>query len=270
MMISRAYRYLNLLSIDVAAGAAVGAAFFANIFHVDLLPQAYVVLGLTVWIIYTADHLLDAFRLDKPASTARHLLHQRNFRALCWATGIVVVIDVALALFVRVQLLIPGLIVSVACAAYLVMSRWLRFLKEVAGAVLYSSGVLLPSLSLSQPLEFDLKLVVAQFVLIVFVNMLLFARMSYTSDVRDDQHSLFTTIGLRQGDWLIAISFLCLVVLMAWPATGVFPATRIVMAAMALTLFLIYVFPAYFRSHERYRLVGDSVFLFPGILLILQ
>ena len=261
-------RYLNLLSIDVAAGAAIGAAFFARILHVQLFPQAYAVLGLTVWIIYTADHLLDAYFLDKPASTARHRLHQKHFRLLAWILVLAVVADIILVLFIRRQLMVPGFIMAIMCAAYLVLNRWLRYVKEVVGTLLYSAGVLLPALSLNDDITFDQRLLITEFVLTVFINMLLFARMSYETDVRDQQQSLITTIGPGAGNWLIAACFLFLAVVMTLPGPEILPVTRIVMAAMALTLLVIFLFPAYFRSGERYRLVGDSVFLLPGILLL--
>jgi hypothetical protein len=262
-------RYLNLLSLDVAAGAAIGAAFFAHVLNVSLFPQAYLALGLTVWIIYTADHLLDAYHLREPASTARHLLHQRYFKTLVWIVAVALVVDVTLVFFIRLQLMLPGAIMGVMCVAYLLFSRWLRYVKEVVGTLLYSAGVLLPALSLNRDLTLDQQLLIGEFMLIVFINMLLFARMSFDSDIRDKQQSLITTIGLRPANWLIALCFICLATVMVLP-NEISWQTTVVMAAMALTLLVIFLFPAYFRSGERYRLVGDSVFLLPGLLLVVR
>src|SRR5205085_1124608 len=118
-----AYRFVNLLSIDIAAGAVVGAAFFARILQVRLYSQAYLVLGLTVWIIYSSDHLLDAWRLKGPASTERHLFHQRNFRALFVLVMMACLADFTLAMFIRRQVMIPGVVMAVACGVYLLLSR---------------------------------------------------------------------------------------------------------------------------------------------------
>lgn len=262
-------RYLNLLSIDVAAGAAIGAAFFAQVLGVGLFPQAYVVLGLTVWIIYTMDHLLDAYYLDKPASTARHLLHQKHFRPLVWLLAGAVVVDITLVLFIRRQLMVPGFIVGMMCAGYLLLNRWLRYVKEVVGTLLYTGGVLLPALSLNHDLTIGQQLIVVEFGLIVFINMLLFARMSYETDVRDRQQSLITTIGPGPGNWLIASCFVCLAVVIVIAGPGIGVATTSIMITMAGLLLVIFLFPAYFRSGERYRFFGDAIFLLPGILLLI-
>ena len=267
--IQSGYHFLNLLSIDVAVGAAIGAAFFADVLDVELFPQAFIVLGLTVWIIYTSDHLLDAWFLDKPASTPRHLLHQRHFRLLAIMVAIALVVDIGLVLLIRRQLMVPGIVMSLMCAAYLVFNRWLRYVKEIVATLLYSAGVLLPSLALNPALSDDQKLLIAQFVLIVFINMLLFAKMSYATDLSDRQNSLFTTIGPRASDWLIAGSFVFFGIVMLLPS-GTDVWIKAVMAVMALTLLVIFLLPAFFRSEERYRLLGDSIFLLPGLLLIFR
>lgn len=267
--IQRGYRFLNLLSVDVAVGAAIGAAFFAHALTVSLFPQAYIVLGLTVWIIYTSDHLLDAWFLDKPASTPRHLLHQRHFKVLAFLVVIALLVDVGLVLLIRKQLMVPGIVMSLMCAAYLILNRWLRYVKEVVATLLYSAGVLLPALALNQLLTVGQQLLIAQFVLIVFINMLLFAKLSYATDLSDRQNSLFTTIGQRASDWLIAGAFIILAIVMVWPSpTDVL--IKAVMAVMALTLLVIFLFPAFFRSEERYRLLGDAIFLLPGVVLIFR
>jgi hypothetical protein len=267
--IQRGYRFLNLLSIDVAVGAAMGAAFFAHVLVVELFPQAFIVLGLTVWIIYTSDHLLDAWFLDKPASTPRHLLHQRHFKLLAFMVGIGLLIDVGLVLLIRRQLMVPGIVMSLMCAAYLALNRWLRYVKEVVATLLYSAGVLLPALALNQVLSVDQKQLIVQFVLIVFINMLLFAKMSYATDLSDKQNSLFTTIGPRASDWLITGSFVALGIVMVLPSASD-AWIKAVLAVMALTLLVIFLFPVYFRSEERYRLLGDSIFLLPGLVLIFR
>ena len=71
MVLSKAYRLINILSIDVVAGAVCSALFFARLLQVSLLPYGIISLALTVWIIYTADHLLDAKRVEGVATTRR-------------------------------------------------------------------------------------------------------------------------------------------------------------------------------------------------------
>ena len=265
-----AYRFVNLLSIDVAVGAAVGAAFFARILGVRLYTQAYVVLILTVWIIYTSDHLLDARRLHQPASTDRHLLHQRYFRILATLVATAVLIVVVLVLFIRTQLMIPGLIMACLCGVYLILNRWLKYGKELMATILYSGGVMLPALALNSQLTPEQWMLAIQFVLIVLINMLLFARMDYRTDLLDRHQSFVTAAGIQTTSRVIGGLFAGFGVLAVLAFSGDYVSERLVLVSMALMLLAIFLFPRFFILEERYRLVGDAVFLLPAILLVFR
>jgi len=65
------------------------ASFFARLLDVAILPQGLISLGLTVWIIYTADHLLDAKKFkNKMRLTERHRFHQRHFKVITASIGL--------------------------------------------------------------------------------------------------------------------------------------------------------------------------------------
>ena len=59
----RLIRFMNILSLDVVAGALLSSAFAAALLEVRPAVPYWMVLGMSVWIIYTADHLVDAYRL---------------------------------------------------------------------------------------------------------------------------------------------------------------------------------------------------------------
>ena len=67
----RFYQYINILSLDIAAGAVISAVFFAQIFNVQIKPYGLLALGLTVWIIYTVDHLRDAKKIKHQRLNAK-------------------------------------------------------------------------------------------------------------------------------------------------------------------------------------------------------
>src|SRR6218665_3126042 len=142
------YRLVNILSLDVAGGAVVCALFFARLFGVTILPQGLLSLGLAVWIIYTTDHLLDAWRLKKEASTMRHRFHQRHFRVLFILLCVASSVELVLILFLRKSVFYGGLYLSGGVIFYILINRWLKYFKEVTAALLYSAGVLLPVFSL--------------------------------------------------------------------------------------------------------------------------
>ena len=76
-MIGRAYRTAQILSIDIVIGAVILLRFFCAYFDVSPGWEVYVMLGGTVWLIYTADHLRDAEKTVQ-SKRERYLFHRRN------------------------------------------------------------------------------------------------------------------------------------------------------------------------------------------------
>ena len=119
----RFYRLLNILSIDVATGAVCCAAWFAVLFEVNLRPYALISLGLTVWIIYTIDHLLDARKVKEPASTDRHRFHQENFTLLFGVVVLAIVLDLFFVFFIRRIVFQSGIILSCIMVVYFLLQQ---------------------------------------------------------------------------------------------------------------------------------------------------
>lgn len=265
----RAYRTINLLSIDVALGAVACAFFFAEAFQIDVLPQGFAALGITVWCIYTADHLLDARTIRQPASTERHRLHQVRFPQLLTALIAGIIVDFALAFLIRTQLLLAGMVVGLVSALYLVLSRRLLVFKEITGALLYTTGVLVPVWGIYRGTLLNSQLVlVGTFAILVLINILLFALLSHDEDVKDRQPSIVQVIGTRWTRLLLTLLFFLVVMLNAGNITTVNWTQQAVMLMMTLGLLVIFLFPGYFRQHERFRLLGDAVFLCPVLIVL--
>ena len=108
----KTYRFINNTSLDVVAGAISSALFFARIMHVTSLPQGIISLGLSVWIIYTTDHLLDARRIKQLASTERHRFHQNNFFILSVLLLLALLADVAIIFYMRAAVFNAGLLLG--------------------------------------------------------------------------------------------------------------------------------------------------------------
>jgi cytochrome bd-type quinol oxidase subunit 2 len=90
--------YPNLLSLDAPLVAVAWLHVFAQTWQLLYLPWvAYVSLGLTVWLIYVADRLLDVSLLGGPSAKleARHEFHNRHrklFQITAIAAALVVLI----------------------------------------------------------------------------------------------------------------------------------------------------------------------------------
>lgn len=266
------YRFLNLVSVDVACGAMVCAAFFARIFQIELRPQGLAALGITVWIIYAVDHLLDARQLKKEASTKRHLLHQRNFRAVCTLVAVGVMIDLCLILFIRRQVFVWGMGLAIVVLLYLLFQRLITPFKEATGALLYAGGVLLPVLSLHiTPLSASLLFLMIAFVLTALINLVLFSWFDLEHDRNDTQLSLVTFFGKQNSKRVLSVLFL----LQGFLLTGLLVSTpykteALILGSMNVALVILLVASDWFKQEDIYRQAGDFIFLFPLPYVILN
>lgn len=265
------YRHLNILSVDVSAGAVICALFFAKILDVVVAVPGLIVLGLTVWMIYSADHLLDVRRIGERAVTNRHRFYKRYFWVMIAVTGIVAVSDAAMIFFVRPSVFYAGLVLGGAVTVYLVAQRYFGFLKELAGALLYTGGVVLPAFAFSdnQSIAADQWIAILCFLLIAWINLLLFSYFDRKSDEEHRQVSFTTALGERKtGMLVVALAGVC-ISLSLHLFFGSMRMPSVVLLAMSLVLVLLLKFRTYFGREDRYRYVGDAVFLLP-IIVVLQ
>jgi hypothetical protein len=267
------YWFINTLSIDIAIGAVISAAFFAKVLQVDLTYQAFVALGLTVWIIYTTDHLLDARKLKENALTIRHKFHQRNFKYLFVLVMIMSVADMVMITYIRKPVFVWGIVLAAVVIIYLIMQHFLLFLKEIFAAILYSSGVIMPALVQvkSVPSHFVILLMV-EFFVVVFMNLLLFSWFDRHIDFKQNSHSFVVIVGGKATEILLTIlAFFNIGVggFLILSSCSMSVPSLIILSMTALLVF-IFLFQNYFAVHDRYRFLGDAIFLLPAIYLMIN
>lgn len=264
------YHYVNLLSLDIVAGAVISAVFFSRLLDVTLLPYALIALALTVWIIYTADHLRDARHIGPNATSDRHAFHHRHFIALTVVMLVAIVADGVVIIFMRERIITAGLWLSAIVGVYLLMHRYLKWAKEIIVAGLYTCGILLPSVAIS-PLTIALPYVIlfVVFALLALINLLVLSWFDYDSDLQDGQYSFATVLSkstTRKVIFvLIGLNFAatgCLFIL-AFESAVVF-----IMLAMNTVLLLTFLFANSTDRNNTYRLFGDGVFLLPMVYLL--
>lgn len=258
----KVYRLINILSLDIAAGAIVSSLFFAKIFEVQILPFGLAALGLAVWIVYTADHLRDAKTITGKAASSRHRFHQDYFSILVIALVIALSAEVVIIFFIRQQVLRWGLALGTTVGIYLMLHRYLKFLKEVFVALLYTTGVLLPSIAITKTeLMLEHAGLMLQFAMVALANLLLFSWFDFDHDDRDAQRSFVTILG-RTFTVLCIWSLLMLHFIIVILITSGHSASWILLA-MNTTLLVIFIFRKQMQYNDRYRLLGDAVFLVP-------
>ncbi len=268
------YTKARLLSLDVAAGSIGGAALAARALRVSMPWTWYVALPLAVWAVYTLDHLLDAQRIGDEAQAPRHRFHHRHRvpLALGWlvASALTLILTIAL---LPPRALIFGGVMSLLVVGHLLMVRWIGsrtsplLMKELGVAAIYTLGIWgLPLLRHGPALNAAELLPLAQFFALALMNLLIFSLFERRADARDRQTSLTLALGPRRTGRLIVGLFIAVLLASGgalWQARQQVLEIQSVLLLMAVTLVAIPRHPRWFARHERYRVWGDAVFLFP-------
>ncbi len=274
------YRYLRILSLDVALGAVFNAWMLARIADAYFSPVYLVELGLMVWMVYTADHLMDARTIQHTASTPRHRFHQR------FALPMMALLVLVAALFIylippdagstlwRNSLALFSLIVLYLASLIWARKRGYRYVyKELFIAIVYVAGIAMVPLSKAdEPFTWLNLLYLMRLFCLAHVNLLLFSLLEYEVDLRDDHPSILKWFGPAKVKRFIRA------MLVIGPALGILalyldPAHRIEMlflSSMEVILILVYLYRKYLVKGELYRVLGDGIFLLPGLLWLYE
>lgn len=267
--VSRIYRLISILSLDVVAGAVVCALFFIKVLDTTA-TYALVPLALTVWIIYTADHLLDARRIGHVASSPRHLFHQVHFRQLRIAILCASVLDLLSLWFVSRAVVMGGMVLAFLVLLLMLLQRAFPWLREIIVSVLYTCGVLLPSIAQAR-INYTVahSLLFIQFSLVALTNLLVLSWLDRECDFRDGLTSFALIAGQSMSQVMIWTSFaLSMFLSLAQVYYHTLTGPALMVGAMEAVLLLIYAGRQRSDRLLLQRMIGDGVFMLPILYLI--
>jgi 4-hydroxybenzoate polyprenyltransferase len=241
----------------------------------------WIVLPLSVWVSYTADHLMDARRLGEEAHTERHLFHARHFGwiAPLWAVALLFCM-IFLPFFLPSRVVLFGIGMGILVLIHLGLVRLIGsrvsrlFQKEFGVGVIYSLGIWGGPLAMQWPdIPGYIWVLLLQFFLLVMMNLLLFSFFEYETDALDGHTSFVRAIGRQMTRFLVL--GLGLIVLLAGglllasePQAALAP-YQLIYLLMSLMLAFILRNEKRFSIDEAYRTLGDAVFLLPGLVVFL-
>lgn len=274
--------YCRWLSLDVVAGAC-SSGYFAARYLAEPIPWAWwVVLPLSVWLLYTADHLLDAYRLKDRAHTDRHLFHHRYFRPvfligifLALLTGCIALLSLPSSLlYFGISMCCTG-VLHFALVAWVKerISIWLH--KEIGVALIYTLGVWGPFMLSAYPAWENIHLLgFVQFFLLALINLLMFSAFEIDIDTQDGHSSWARALGPKRVG--IAINILATIFLALAVCSLLVPNSGFIhllgqlgLCSVLLIHLLILRRRAYFSMNERYRIWGDAAFVLPGLFALI-
>ena len=211
------FHYFNLLSIDAVLVALAWQEVLARTVPMQLSWQERALLGISVWVVYVVDHLLDASRKTSEEtlntrtlnnSAPRHCFVKNNSVLLLIAIGTTLLLDLVLAFNLPWPLLLAGMALGALTGAYLLLNTFLLARgiwprgKEVAIAVIFSLGCGLISL-VDTPHRLQLFPWIIALALLGTINCILIARMERGVPLELLSHDIIPSPG-----WLVLLGAL--------------------------------------------------------------
>ncbi|MEO0897053.1 MAG: hypothetical protein AAFY71_11685 [Bacteroidota bacterium] len=269
---------VSLLSLDVVLGSLASGMMILYWKELNMPLIWWCILPLAVWVVYTADHLLDAYRLKDQAHTDRHLFHHLYFRPLAVVWGMALLLAAAvLPFFLTKELILfgfgmGGLVLIHLFLVWIVGNNVSTFLqKELGVGLIYALGIWGGPFAYHKiwP-EIPDILIFLQFFILAMMNLLTFSMYDEKSDSKDGQTSFVRAIGIKKARQLVRIIGI-LVLLIGLFLGSILDQERLIViqgliALMGLTLLIISEIPAFFSINKRYRFLGDGIFLLPLVL----
>ena len=271
------FRFLQLLSLDIVVGSLAMGLFAIKLLHVTPNKCWWLVLALSVWTIYTSDHLLDSFSRKNSAVIRRHQIHYRFRLPLLIALIISALTALALTfMFLNKSIVIAGLITGFLAVLYLGLVFFSRkqhsyFHKEFIISLFYVIGIwLYPVLLHGSVLSLFDWLVMISLVLMVWFEGILVSAFEVDKDINDGHNSFAVTFGKKMTGIFLNILFLTALAILIM----LFTLTKnrsdgfavIIEAIMLTLLFTISLLPGFFKKHEYYKTFGELIFWLPGLL----
>jgi 4-hydroxybenzoate polyprenyltransferase len=277
MIFLRIYHFIRLFSLDIIAGAIAALAFSSSVMGIDLPRTYYTVLALTVWLIYTADHLMDGAKTRGKSSSETHNFFYTYKIPIILVFLIVLVFTFRLSMYRLDEKIIEfGMTPFAAVVVYLLLNRYYGnapkwfFIKELWISLIYTlaiwGGAVIYAGDKVSPVQI---LMIVAFTLIVLSNVLIYSIYERESDLSDDNKSIVRDFGLgfAVNSALISLSLsivcaLCALIFLGSELVYVIPIVLI-----SASMLLIIRFPEIFSRGKLYGIVCDLLLLLFLIVL---
>lgn len=274
LRLKKIYRWIQAMSLDVVLGSGLLSLAIARYYEVILPYPVVAGLMVAVWAIYTFDHLSDAKKVRREASAHRHRYHQKHYKKI--RSGLILAVLAGSGLL----FLLPSVVVKwgIICAAlvgfyFLLLKIHPFWFKELLVALCYTIGVFLGPLALSQVALNPFQLIlIPQIFLLALANLVIFSCFDYQTDRQDGHYSLALHFGLERTRKialaLVGAGLALSVPMFFFAGILITMEVQLLMVAMNLLLLMLLLKEKRFREHDLYRIVGDSIFFIPALLLL--
>ena len=271
----------QILSMDVVLGSIAVGIFAIAVLNVQPNPWWWIILPVSVWVVYTLDHLLDGFKKKGESTIYRHRFHYRNRVTL----GLLVIIlglgTVILSIiFLEREIVFWGLVLSVFVSIYFGMvylldkSRFNHFLKELIIAFVYIAGIFLAPLFWNGGLpSYPTLIVILILLLLAWIESVIISYFDFENDLADGFKSFTVAFGKKGSRKMIITILLFVAVFLVFfifqSSDQRLKAAMIIELLMSSILLFLILFPENLKKYNRFRWIGEGVFWIPGIIILI-
>ncbi len=274
------YRYLHFLSIDIVLGALASSCFAARLFGADPGYIWWIILALTVWLLYTGDHMLDALRHRKKVEREMHYFMLKHRKLIIYALGVVAVVNFILIInLLNKELFKYGLVLAGLVLLFYAMrhvfrkNRILKIPGEFFVMLIYMAGTWLgPAVAFEGGFEAGHGMIALIFLGVLLMNLGVISLYDIKLDSRMGIASLANLLGIKATKNLLlgtamAIYLVSLLQFLVFEM-DLFSKYALILTGMGTILLLVLYYPSRFRKNDYFRLAADAV-LFMGFLTLL-
>ncbi|MCU0467879.1 MAG: hypothetical protein MUF58_04690 [Arcicella sp.] len=265
----------HLLSLDVVLGAMISNIMFwkLNNSNTEIPKEVVIILGLSVWIIYILDRILDN-KNSTLIATERHLFHQKYQSILWLCITLSAIVCAVLVFYIPEKIIYLGLTTALLTGIYLLLitkfipKKSFQHYKEPIIALVYTAGVW----GTANTQQYTIISMTAGgiFLLIAFQNLLLFSISEFKND--NNFQNIASKLGIKKSTflfYLLSVMILSLSLYGTSILSSDYPQkVFIIEISMSLILGFIHHFSHFFLINERYRWVGDGIFLLPLFIIL--
>jgi len=269
---NRIIHFVQNLSLDITLGSVISSMFLAKVMGVEVTSSMMIGLAIAIWLIYTFDHLRDAFKTQGKATNPRHAFHQKYFKPVAGISVVVFSLGVYNLQFLPWYTIEIGLVLVVLSGLYFIylMLAKRAINKELFAATVYVAGIATAPLSQVNSFQIEWLLVLMVLWILAYGNLLIIPLYELELDEKDNQESIVTRMGLKKvRSILIWLLFFCTVLIQFYGYEGGNLTAYAILLLMVFTLIVLLVRPQYFRQFQLYRILSDGIFFLPGIMLLL-
>ncbi len=267
-------KYLHLLQFDIALGAVAISIWFAQLENIEYNLLISILLGISVWVIYTSDHLLDAYRYREQIKGGRYEYFHRNWKVLSVLCIVLAIPSMILAFTLSSEVWTVGLGLSGIVLLYLFLAHFARskffLLKELFVAIIYAGGVLTANIAMQG--FWQISLLFFWLFAVVFCELLIYSKLELVEDAKMNMPSLTKQYGAKQicfiHDLLLGAAFISWLLLSYRYS---FALLWILPSSIMLLMMLLFrnKGPLLYQkgTHRRY---GELIFMIPWIAILIN